>query len=151
MVPKLSAGSVIEVCVVLVTDKTVLQLDVPPERAAMLEELGDVFQPPKGLPPAKDCDHSISVVKGATPVSIRPYRYPPAIKDEIERQIVIILKERIIQHSTSSFSSSVLLVNRKDKSWRFSVNFKHLNAITLRCRYRVPLTDDFLDELGKAS
>ena len=43
------------------------------------------------------------------------------------------------------------MVKKKDKSWRFCVDFRHLNAITLKCKYPVPLIDDFLDELGKAS
>ena len=62
-----------------------------------------------------------------------------------------MLQEGIIQHSTSPFSSSVLLVKKKDKTWRFCVDFRHLNAITAKCKYPVPLIDDFLDELGKAS
>jgi hypothetical protein len=62
-----------------------------------------------------------------------------------------MLKDGIIQHSTSPFSSSVLLVKKKDNSWRFCVDFIHLNAITLKTKYRVPLIDDFLDELGEAS
>ena len=43
------------------------------------------------------------------------------------------------------------MVKKKDKTWRFCVDFRHLNAITAKCKYPVPLIDDFLDELGKAS
>ncbi|CAO2191183.1 unnamed protein product [Urochloa humidicola] len=149
--PVIPEGSVVEVCAVLVTDTTVVKLEVPPELSQLLDTFGDVFEAPSGLPPSRSCDHTIPLVDGATPVSVRPYRYPPAIKDEIERQIVAMLKEGIIQHSVSPFSSSVLLVKKKDQSWRFCVDFRHLNAITLKCKYPVPLIDDFLDELGKAS
>ena len=62
-----------------------------------------------------------------------------------------MLKEGIIQHSTSPFSSSVLLVKKKGKTWRLCVDFRHLNAITLKTKYPVPLIDDFLDELGQGS
>jgi hypothetical protein len=44
-------------------------------------------------------------VAGATPFAIRPYRYTPALKDEIERQVQDMLQERLIQHTTSPFSS----------------------------------------------
>ena len=147
LVPELPEHYVVEVCAVLVTDSAILDLMVPPDLAALLHLYEDVFQPPSGLPPSRHCDHEIPLVEGASPVSFRPYRYPPAIKDEIERRIIQMLKEGIIQHSTSPFSSSILLVKKKDKTWRFCVDFRHLNAITLKCKYSVPLIDDFLDEL----
>ncbi|RLM68934.1 putative gag-pol polyprotein [Panicum miliaceum] len=149
--PEIPEEALVEVSAMLVSEKSVLSLDVPAELAAILAEFSDVFDAPSGLPPERSCDHSIPLVAGASPVAVRPYRYPPAVKDEIEKQIISMLKEGIIQHSVSPFSSSVLLVKKKDKSWRFCVDFRHLNAITLKCKYPVPLIDDFLDELGKAS
>jgi hypothetical protein len=87
------------------------------------------------------------LIEGAAPVQVRPYRFAPAIKDEIERQIKEMLKTRIIQRSSSPFSSSVLLVKKKDNTWRFCVDYRHLNAITLKSKYPVPIIDEFLDEL----
>jgi hypothetical protein len=142
--PVLSEGSIVEVCAVLASDQEIVPLEVPPDLAELLHEFGEV-------PPARSCDHTIPLVEGVTPVTVRPYRYPPAIKDEIDRQIVQMLREGIIQHSTSPFSSSVLLVKKKDQTWRSCVDFRHLNAITLKGKYLVPLIDDFLDELGQAS
>ncbi|WVZ50531.1 hypothetical protein U9M48_001775 [Paspalum notatum var. saurae] len=55
-----------------------------PEIAALLREFQDLFEPVNGLPPPRHDDHSIPLVEGARPVYIRPYRYPPALKDEIE-------------------------------------------------------------------
>ena len=110
-----------------------------------------VFAPPTGLPPSRDCDHAIPLVPGATPFQVRPYRYPPAIKDEIENQIAVMLQSGIIKPSTSPFSSSVLLVKKKDQSWRFCVDFRHLNAITVKSTYPVPVIEELLDELGHAS
>jgi len=116
LVPELPEHYVVEVCAVLVTDSAILDLKVPPDLAALLHLYEDVFQPPSGLPPSRHYDHEIPLIEGASPVSVRPYRYPPAIKDEIERQIIQMLEEGIIQHSTSPFSSFVLLVKKKDKT-----------------------------------
>lgn len=91
--------------------------------AAILTEFESVFEPPTGYPPERDCDHSIPLLPGDTPFSVRPYRYPPAIKDEIEHQIAEMLQSGIIRPSSSPFSSSVLLVKKKDGTFRFCVDF----------------------------
>lgn len=85
MVQELHEGSIVKVCTVLISDKATIKLEVPSELAQLLDEFGDVFDAPSGLPPSRPCDHSIPLVEGATPVSVRSYRYPPAIKYEIER------------------------------------------------------------------
>jgi hypothetical protein len=45
----------------------------------------------------------------------------------------------------------VLLVKKKDKSYRFCVNYHHLNAITLKGQFPVPVIEEFMDELSQAS
>ena len=60
-----------------------------------------MFAPPSGYPPARDCDHAIPLLPGASPFLVRPYRYPLDVKDEIERQISDMLQSGIIQHSNS--------------------------------------------------
>jgi hypothetical protein len=43
-----------------------------------------VFTEPEGLPPSRNCDHSIPLQEGSTPPNIRPYRIPHKQKDVIE-------------------------------------------------------------------
>lgn len=102
------------------------------------------------MPLTRFCDHVIPLIPG-TPINVQPYRYPSVIKNEIERQMAEMLKSGLIQHSVSPFSSSVPLVKKKDQTWRFCVDFKHLNAITIKCEYPVPIIDELLDELAHAS
>jgi hypothetical protein len=83
-------------------------------------------------------------------VNVKPYRYSPTQKDEIERQVKEMLINGVIQPSSSPFASPVLLVKKKDGSWRFCVDYRHLKAITVKNKYPLPIVDDLLDELHGA-
>ena len=81
---------------------------------------------------------------------MKSYGYSPQQKNEIERQIKDMLRQGIIQSSCSPFASLVLLVTKKDGTWRFCVDYRHLNAVTVKDRYPMPVVDELLDELAGA-
>jgi hypothetical protein len=62
-----------------------------------------------------------------------------------------MLAAELIQHSSSPFSSHVLLVKKKDKSYKFCVDYRHLNAIKMKGQFLVPVIEEFIDELSQAS
>lgn len=149
--PVLPEGTLLQICAVQVDAQSDQASSIPIEIQQLIEEFSSLFEVPTELPPPRACDHSLPLVDGAAPVTVRPYRYAPALKDEIEAQIKEMLRNGLIQKSNSPFSSSVLLVRKKDSSWRFCVDYRHLNAITVKGKYPVPIIDEFLDELYKAS
>lgn len=106
-------SSVVEVAIVDGTEPTFANMNLPASLVAILSKFASVFDPPVDMPPSRDCDHTIPLVLGSTPMHVRPYRYPPDIKDEIERQVAVMLQSGLIQPSTSPFSSLVLLVKTK--------------------------------------
>lgn len=112
---------------------------LPPAISALLTQFPEITTPPASLPPKRQCDHEIPLVEGTRPVTVRPYRYPLALKDEIETQVDAMLKQGLIQHSTSPFTSPVLLVRKKDDTWRFCVDYRYLNAVTVKTVVTEPL------------
>nr|XP_051213081.1 uncharacterized protein LOC127331041 [Lolium perenne] len=80
----------------------------------LLQQHGDLFDEPQGLPPVRVYDHRIHLLPDTAPVAVRPYRYPQLQKDELERQCALMLAAGIIRISTSPFSAPVLLVRKSD-------------------------------------
>ena len=126
-------------------------LSYPPAIQSLLTKFASLFQPPTALPPSRSTDHHIHLTSNSQPVNVRPYRYPHYQKTEIESQVASMLQRGIIRSITSPFSSPVLLVRKHDGTWRFCVDYRALNALTIKDHFSIPTIDELLDELGGAS
>lgn len=121
-----------------------------PKLVLLLERYAYVLAEPRGLPPERTKDHRISLIQGAEPVNVCPYRYPHYLKSKIEKLTSEMLDQGVIQWSINPFSSPVQLVKKKDGSWRFYVDYWSLNAITVCDRFPIPTMDELMDELHGA-
>jgi hypothetical protein len=123
-------------------------IEIPAAVQQLIQQYNTLFQEPTSLPPHRKYDHQIPLLPGATPVNVKPYRYAPHQKTQIEKQVQEMLKKGLIQESTSPFASPVLLVRKKDGSWCFCVNYRGLNGLTIKNKYTMPIVDELLDELA---
>jgi hypothetical protein len=69
---------------------------------------------------------------------------------EIKKQIQELLDKGVIMPSTSPCGYPIVLVPKKDGTWRMCVDFRTLNKITVKNRYPLPRIDDLLDQLKDA-
>ncbi|KAJ4801510.1 polyprotein [Rhynchospora pubera] len=123
---------------------------LPIEWQNIVEEYHDVFKEPKGLPPKRTTDHKITLLPDAKPINLRPYRFSYFQKLEIEKIVEELLKNSLIQESSSPYASPVLLVKKKDGGWRMCVDFRRLNSQTVKNKFPIPIIEDILDELHGA-
>ena len=84
----------------------------------------------------------------ALPIKQRPYRPSPKCEQEIDRQVEDMLQKGIIRESVSPWSSPVVLVKKKDGSFRFCVDLRKVNAVTRKDSFPMPLVSDTLDALS---
>lgn len=144
------SNSIAHVVMLCISGDQVEITPVPATIQQVLDKFQDIFKEPTTLPQHREWGHALPLLPGAKPVNIRPYRYTPEQKNEIEAQVKEMLAKGFITPSLSPFSSPVLLVKKKDQTWRFCVDFRHLNAITLKATYPMPVIEELLDELAGA-
>ena len=129
-----------------------MQRSLPPAVANVLQEYSDVFpsEIPAGLPPIRGIEHQIDLIPGASLPNRAPYRTNPEETKEIQRQVQELLDKGYVRESLSPCAVPVILVPKKDGTWRMCVDCRAINNITIRYRHPIPRLDDMLDELSGA-
>jgi hypothetical protein len=120
------------------------------ETRRIVDEYRDVFAEELKKPPERSVDHRINLIPGSTPPCRPTYRMSPLENDEVKRQLETLLASGVIRTSGSAFGAPVLLTKKKDGTWRFCIDFRALNAITIKDKYPLPRIDELFDRLQGA-
>lgn len=99
--------------------------------------------------------HSIPTTS-ETPINTKTYRFPQIHQQEVKSQVDKMLKQNIIQPSTSPWSSPIWVVPKKldasgKRKWRVVIDYRKLNDITIGDSYPLPNITDILDKLGHST
>jgi hypothetical protein len=103
-----------------------------------------------GLPPDRDVEFVINLVPGTAPIAKRPYRKSTEELTELKKQLKDLLDKQYFRPSASPWGSPVLFVRKKDGTMRLCIDYRSLNAVTIKNKYPLPRIDDLLDQLRKA-
>jgi hypothetical protein len=120
-------------------------IESPVERIPVVCYYPDVFPDElPGMPPDRDIEFAIELQPRTTPISKRPYRMPPAELAELKKQLQELLYKGFIRPSTSRWGCPALFV-KKDESLRLCVDYRPLNAVTIKNKYPLPRIDVLFD------
>jgi hypothetical protein len=103
-----------------------------------------------GMPPDRDVEVLIELQPSTTPISKSPYRMPPKELAELKNQLQELLDKGYIHPSSSLWVCPALFVKKKDGSLRLCVDYRPLNAVTVKNKYPLPRIDVLFDQLAGA-
>lgn len=87
----------------------------------------------------------------ATPICQPSRRLPLVVREDAAQVVDDMLKQGVIEPSTSPWASPIVLVKKKDVSTRFCVDYHKLNSVTRKDSYPLPRIDDTLESLAEES
>lgn len=119
------------------------------ELLSLLQNFKDVFVS-NTAPLGRTSAVQHTIVTEGPPIRQPQRRLPFSLKTQTKTEIETMLKQGVIRPSNSPWSSPIVLVKKKDGSWRFCIDYRRLNTITHKDAYPLPRIDETLDSLSGA-
>jgi hypothetical protein len=104
-----------------------------------------------GMPLDRDIEFVIELIPGTAPIYKNPYRMSDKQLAKLKEQIQELQGKGYIQPSSSPWGAPVIFVPKKDGTQRMCVDYRALNAVTIKNKYPLPQIDDLFDQLRGAS
>ncbi|GBG81426.1 hypothetical protein CBR_g32103 [Chara braunii] len=119
------------------TDPTIVKL---------LEEFKDLTESPTGVV-SRPIQHRIEIEPGSKTPKGAVYRMSRRELEELRKQLDELLEKGWIRPSSSPFGAPVLFVPKKEGELRMCIDYRGLNAITVKNAEPLPRIDDLLDRV----
>ncbi|GBG73975.1 hypothetical protein CBR_g17687 [Chara braunii] len=117
-----------------------------PPIAKLLEEFKDLTESPTGVV-SRPIQHRIEIEPGSRTPKGAVYRMSPRELEELRKQLDELLERGWIRPSSSPFGAPVLFVPKKEGELRMCIDYRGLNAITVKSVESLPRIDDLLDRV----
>jgi hypothetical protein len=100
------------------------------------------------MPSDRDVEFTIELQPGTAPISRRPYKMTPKELAKLKIQLKELLDKGYIRPSSLPWGCPTLFVKKKDQSLRLCVDYRPLNAVTIKNKYPLPRIDILFDQLA---
>ncbi|GBG62898.1 hypothetical protein CBR_g34270 [Chara braunii] len=135
---------------VAVADSSPTDLSSDPRAVWLLDEFADIFESPTGVVPDRRISHEIILEAGVMPPKGCIYRMSEEELTVLRAQLDDLLDKGWIRPSSSPYGAPVLFVRKKNKDLRLCIDYRKLNAQTVKNVGPLPRIDDLLERLGGA-
>ncbi|GBG71014.1 hypothetical protein CBR_g8312 [Chara braunii] len=132
------------------SDSSPTDLSSDPQVVRLLDEFADILESPTGVVPDRPISHEIIFEAGAVPPKGCIYRMSKEELDVLLSQLNNLLAKGWIRPSRSPLGAPVLFVRKKNKDLRLCIDYRKLNAQTVKNAGPLPRIDDLLERLGGA-
>jgi hypothetical protein len=102
------------------------------------------------MPPERAIEFKIELQPSTAPIAKAPYKLSPVEMKELKIQLQGLLDKGYIHPSISPWGCSMLFVEKKDKKMHLCVDYRLLNAVTIKNKYPLPRIDILFDQLAGA-
>jgi hypothetical protein len=103
-----------------------------------------------GMPPERVTEFKIELQPSTAPIAKAPYKMSPMELKELKVQLQGLLDKGYFHPSTSPWGSPSLFVTKQDKEMCLCVDYRPLNAVTIKNMYSLPHIDILFDQLAVA-
>lgn len=118
---------------------------------ALLRQFSDIVEKKEGCPPLSKTGVVHHINTGdAAPIMERRRRHAVAEHAIIDKEVDTMMRNGVIEEGSGAWGFPVVLVKKKDGSVRFCIDYRSLNAITVKDVYPLPRVDETLEALHGA-
>ncbi|GBG61302.1 hypothetical protein CBR_g19835 [Chara braunii] len=135
---------------VAVVEAQPTDLSSDPRVVRLLDEFADVFESPTGIVLDRPISHEIILEVGALSPKGCIYLMSKEELTVLRAQLDDLLDKGWIRPSSSPYGVPVLFVRKKNKDLRICIDYRKLNAQTVKNAGPLPRIDDLLERLGGA-
>lgn len=92
----------------------------------------------------------LEIRTNSPPIKQRYYPISPTLQKEVNSELEFMLKNDIVEPSNSPWSSPIVMIKKPDGRWRFCVDYRALNKVSVPDAYPLPYVSNTLDKLRDA-
>ncbi|KAH3901663.1 uncharacterized protein SCDLUD_001433 [Saccharomycodes ludwigii] len=103
-----------------------------------------------GNPGPENFEYNIVLKEGFNPPELYPYRLTPKMEQECRKILEDLIKKGFVSESNAACGAPIILVRKKDQTWRLVVDYRELNKGIVNESFPIPSITELFAKVGDA-